>query len=158
MADHLSSDRLGAPVVLRQLSAATAADESVFDLLIRMKQNALAASDVTLSASPRAAPSGDFKAQRDQINRAARHAPFTGAEPFGAGGAKMIVLARADGAFRISLGPRGLVLAAGVGAHVDHDLTKERAWLQALQVKQRLGAHALPIASQGWSRVLARFQ
>ena len=46
----------------------------------------------------------------------------------------------------------------GIGNLVDADLAKESAKLQALQVKQQLGAQALSIANQAPSIVLSFFK
>ena len=46
----------------------------------------------------------------------------------------------------------------GIGNLVDADLAKESAQLQALQVKQQLGAQALSIANQAPSIVLSFFK
>jgi flagellin len=49
-------------------------------------------------------------------------------------------------------------IEAGIGNLVDADLAKESAQLQALQVKQQLGAQALSIANQAPSIVLSFFK
>jgi len=49
-------------------------------------------------------------------------------------------------------------ITAGIGNLVDADLAKESAQLQALQVKQQLGAQALSIANQAPSIVLSFFK
>ncbi len=49
-------------------------------------------------------------------------------------------------------------ITKGIGALVDADLAKESARLQALQVKQQLGAQALSIANQGPSILLSFFR
>lgn len=50
------------------------------------------------------------------------------------------------------------VLQAGVGNLVDADVAKESARLQALQVKQQLGAQALSIANQAPQIILSLFK
>ena len=49
-------------------------------------------------------------------------------------------------------------IEAGIGNLVDADLAKESARLQALQVKQQLGAQALSIANSAPSVVLSFFR
>jgi flagellin len=49
------------------------------------------------------------------------------------------------------------VLETGVGNLVDADMAKESARLQALQVKQQLGAQALSIANQAPQIILSLF-
>ncbi|MES1201039.1 MAG: flagellin [Pseudomonadota bacterium] len=56
------------------------------------------------------------------------------------------------------LGKLSDTITAGIGNLVDADLAKESAQLQALQVKQQLGAQALSIANQAPSIVLSFFR
>ncbi|MES1156910.1 MAG: flagellin [Alphaproteobacteria bacterium] len=56
------------------------------------------------------------------------------------------------------LGQLSDTITAGIGNLVDADLAKESAQLQALQVKQQLGAQALSIANQAPSIVLSFFK
>lgn len=56
------------------------------------------------------------------------------------------------------LGKLSGVVEKGIGQLVDADLAKESARLQALQVKQQLGAQALSIANQAPSIVLSFFR
>lgn len=57
---------------------AIAAGESVSDLLIQLKEKALAASDTSLTTSSRRALNEDFKAIRDQITTVVGNASFNG--------------------------------------------------------------------------------
>lgn len=59
--------------------------ESISDLLMQMKEKALAASDTTLSASDKAALSEDYVALRKQIDLAAGNATFGGISLISAG-------------------------------------------------------------------------
>ncbi|MBI3439927.1 MAG: flagellin [Proteobacteria bacterium] len=59
---------------------------------------------------------------------------------------------------KIFLGKLSDSITAGIGNLVDADLAKESAKLQALQVKQQLGAQALSIANQAPSIVLSFFK
>jgi flagellin len=59
--------------------------ESISDLLMQMKEKALAASDATLSASDKAALSEDYVALRKQIDLAAGNATFGGISLISAG-------------------------------------------------------------------------
>lgn len=61
--------------------------ESISDLLMQMKEKALAASDTTLSASDKAALSEDYVALRKQIDLAAGNATFGGISLISAGSA-----------------------------------------------------------------------
>ncbi|MDP3749357.1 MAG: flagellin, partial [Phenylobacterium sp.] len=69
------------------IDVAMSAGESVSDLLVQMKEKALAASDTTLDASSRTALNEDFKALRDQISKAVNNAEFNGANMIKTGGA-----------------------------------------------------------------------
>ena len=60
------------------VDVAMAAGETVSDLLIQMKQKALAASDTTLDTNSRIALNDDFKSLRDQIAKAVTNADFNG--------------------------------------------------------------------------------
>ena len=57
---------------------AIAAGESVSDLLVQLKEKALAASDTSLTTSSRRALNEDFKAIRDQITTVVGNATFNG--------------------------------------------------------------------------------
>jgi flagellin len=55
-----------------------AAGESVSDLLVQLKEKALAATDVSLTTAARSALNEDFKAIRDQITTVVNNASFNG--------------------------------------------------------------------------------
>ncbi|MCR6646302.1 MAG: flagellin [Terricaulis sp.] len=59
---------------------------------------------------------------------------------------------------KVFLGKLSDSIEAGIGNLVDADLAKESARLQALQVKQQLGAQALSIANSAPSIVLSFFR
>ncbi|KQY84625.1 flagellin [Brevundimonas sp. Root1423] len=60
------------------VDVALSAGESVADLLIQMKEKALAATDTSLTTSARAALNEDFKSIRDQITTVVDNASFNG--------------------------------------------------------------------------------
>ncbi|MGA7675000.1 MAG: flagellin [Rhizomicrobium sp.] len=60
------------------VDTATSAAQSVSDLLIQMKQNALAASDSSLDSTSRASLASDFQAMADQITTIVENASFNG--------------------------------------------------------------------------------
>jgi flagellin len=66
--------------------------------------------------------------------------------------------AKALDAQKLFLGKLSDTVEKGIGALVDADLAKESARLQALQVKQQLGAQALSIANSAPSIVLSFFR
>ncbi len=79
------------------VDVAMAAGETVSDLLIQMKQKALAASDTTLDTNSRIALNDDFTSLRDQIAKAVNNADFNGSNMIKNAGATVQALANADG-------------------------------------------------------------
>jgi len=97
------------------VDVALSAGESVSDLLLEMKQKALAASDVTLDTNSRVALNDDFKSLRDQIAKVVSNADFNGANMVKNTGAQIQALANADGSSVISVAAQDLSLG-GSGA------------------------------------------
>ena len=97
------------------VDVALSAGESVSDLLLQMKQKALAASDTTLDTNSRTALNDDFKSLRDQIAKVVANADFNGANMVKNGGAQIQALANADGSSVISVQAQDLSLG-GAGA------------------------------------------
>ncbi|CAN1510098.1 flagellin [Caulobacteraceae bacterium] len=97
------------------IDVAMAAGETVSNLLIQMKEKALAASDTTLDATSRSALNEDFKALRDQITKAVTNADFNGANMIKAAGSSVVALANADGTSKITVATQSLALG---GANV----------------------------------------
>jgi flagellin len=98
------------------VDVALSAGASVSDLLLQMKQKALAASDTTLDTNSRTALNDDFKSLRDQITKAVTNADFNGANMLkGVGSANVSALANADGSQFISVAAQDLSLG-GTGA------------------------------------------
>lgn len=90
-----------------------AAGESVSDLLIQLKEKALAAKDTSLSSSSRAALAEDFAAIRDQIGTVVSNATFNGVnllDGSSTGGFK--ALANASGDSTIDVASQTMTLAA----------------------------------------------
>ncbi|MFM8820784.1 MAG: flagellin [Phenylobacterium sp.] len=79
------------------VDVSSAAAEIVSDLLIQMKEKALAASDVQLNTTSRAAMNSDFLALRDQITKAVENANFNGANLIKAGALDVTALADDSG-------------------------------------------------------------
>jgi flagellin len=92
------------------IDVAVAAGESVSDLLVQMKEKALAASDTTLDTASRSALSEDFKALRDQIAKVVTNADFNGSNMIKASGATITALANADGTSKITVAAQSLAL------------------------------------------------
>jgi len=97
------------------IDVAIAAGETVSDLLLQMKEKALAASDTTLDSASRTALNEDFKALRDQIAKAVTNADFNGSNMIKASGNTVTALANADGSSKITVAAQSLALG---GANV----------------------------------------
>jgi flagellin len=95
------------------VDVAMAAGASISDLLLQMKQKALAASDTTLDTNSRIALNDDFKSLRDQIQKAVDNAEFNGANMIKAtasGATTVMALANADGTQLITVQAQDLSL------------------------------------------------
>ena len=104
-----SLDRTGSTV-----DVAIAAGSAISDLLIDMKEKALAASDETLTTAQRAAFSEDFKALRDQIDTIVSNAEFNGVNLINGSTAEITAFADADGNSVITVQDENLSLGGGV--------------------------------------------
>ncbi len=92
------------------LDVALSAGTSVSDLLVQMKEKALAASDTTLDTSGRSALNEDFKALRDQLAKTVATADFNGSNMIKTGGATIAALANAAGTSKITIAAQSLAL------------------------------------------------
>ncbi|MEQ7156540.1 flagellin [Brevundimonas aurifodinae] len=88
-----------------------AAGESVSDLLLQLKEKALAATDRSLQTAARAALNEDFKAIRDQITTVTNNAEFNGVNLLETGATGFAALANAAGTASITV--QAEVLALG---------------------------------------------
>ncbi len=79
------------------------AGESISDLLIQMKEKALAASDRQLDATSRTALNADFKALRDQIGKIVSNAEFNGSNMIKTGATAYMALANEAGTSRLTV-------------------------------------------------------
>lgn len=97
------------------VDVALAAGETVSDLLLQLKEKALAATDASLKTSARTALNEDFKALRDQIATVTSNAEFNGVNLLKTGATGFQALANVTGTSSITVGAE--VLALG-GANV----------------------------------------
>lgn len=97
------------------IDVAIAGGEAVSDLLVQMKEKALAATDASLDSASRTALAEDYKALRDQIAKAVSNADFNGANMIKASGTTIAALANADGSSKITVAAQSLALG---GANV----------------------------------------
>jgi flagellin len=96
------------------VDVAMAGGEAVSDLLLQMKEKALAASDTSLDTASRTALSDDFNAMRDQVAKAVSNATFNGVNMIDAAGTTIAALANDDGSSKITVAAQDLSLA-GIG-------------------------------------------
>ena len=93
---------------------ALSAGESVADLLLQMKEKALAASDTSLDATSRNALNTDFKALRDQVTKVVANASFNGVNLINATAVNMAALADASGTNAMTVQAQNLSLGGGI--------------------------------------------
>ncbi|WP_374274664.1 flagellin [Brevundimonas sp.] len=96
------------------VDVAMAAGESVSDLLLQMKELALAATDETLSTSSRDALNEDFAALRDQIASVVENAEFNGVNLLGESATGFAALANADGSSTITVDAEVMALSGSI--------------------------------------------
>ncbi|MBO6729815.1 MAG: flagellin [Maricaulis sp.] len=96
------------------VDVALAAGEAVSDLLVEMKEKALAASDASLDSASRTALNEDFKALRDQIGKIVSNASFNGTNLINNSVTSISALANASGSSTISIVDENLSLGGGV--------------------------------------------
>ena len=106
------------------VDVALSAGGSVSDLLVQMKEKALAASDTTLDSASRTALSDEFKSLRDQIDKVVGNADFNGGNMLKTGGTTIQALANATGSSVITVAAQnlqlgGTVLTASLGTSAD---------------------------------------
>ena len=95
------------------VDVALAAGEAISDLIIEMKEKALAAADTSLDTASRTALNEDFKALRDQIKVIVSNAEFNGSNLLDNSLTSITALANADGSNTITVVDENFVLGAG---------------------------------------------
>jgi flagellin len=104
------------------VDVALAGGETVSEILVRMKEKALAASDSSLDSASRTALNDDFKSLRDQISKAVANATFNGINMLNGGSATTIAaLANESGTSKLTVQAQdmslgGVVLTAAFSA------------------------------------------
>lgn len=97
------------------VDVAMAAGETVSDLLVQLKEKALAATDTSLTTSARTALDEDFKSIRDQIAKAVDNATFNGSNLLdGSLTNGFKALANASGSSTIDIGSQDMSLSGTV--------------------------------------------
>ncbi|PHS27873.1 MAG: flagellin [Robiginitomaculum sp.] len=121
IAQKLRGDVRGFDVVKQSLSrvgsavdVASAAGQAISDLLIDLKEKALAATDTSLDATSRTALNEDFKALRDQIKTIVNNADFNGTNLINNSTVSISALANADGSAAITVLDEALQLSGSI--------------------------------------------
>jgi flagellin len=94
------------------VEVAISAGESVSDLLLQMKEKALAAADAGLDATSRAALADEFASLKGQISKAVANAEFNGGNMLKQAGTTVQSLANSDATSRITVQAQTLTLSA----------------------------------------------
>ncbi|HSC61366.1 MAG TPA: flagellin [Rhizomicrobium sp.] len=100
---------------ISSVDVALSAGQSISDLMIEMKQKALAASDASMDTASRQALNEDFEALRDQITSIVNNAVFNGFNLIdGSASGGISVLASSDGSKRITVQSENLSLGGSI--------------------------------------------
>ena len=96
------------------IDVALSAGQSISDLLIQMKQKALAAADASLDTASRQALNANFLALRDQIATIVNNAVFNGFNLVNGSTTQVTALASSDGSRRITTAAQNLSLSGAI--------------------------------------------
>lgn len=99
---------------ISSVDVALSAGQSISDLLIEMKQKALAASDASLDTVSRQALNEDFQALRDQITAIVNNAVFNNFNLVDGSTAQITALASSDGTKKITVQSENLSLSGSI--------------------------------------------
>jgi flagellin len=94
------------------VEVAISAGESVSDLLLQMKEKALAAADAGLDTTSRAALADEFASLKAQITKAVGNAEFNGGNMLKQAGTTVQALANSDASSRITVSAQTLTITA----------------------------------------------
>jgi len=121
IAQQLRSDLRGLNAVRQSLDrgisavdVALAASQAIGDLLLEMKERAVAAADAGLDNTSRQALSQDFEALRDQITQIVNNAEFNGTNLIDAGTDAIVAITNSDATQTLTVGHENLTLGGGV--------------------------------------------
>lgn len=99
---------------ISSVDVAMSAGQSISDLLIQMKQKAIAASDASMDTASRAALNEDFTALRDQISTIVSNAVFNGFDLINGSTTQITALASADGSKKITVKAENMSLSGSI--------------------------------------------
>ena len=121
IAQNMRGDVAGYAAVTQSLENGTStvdvalsAGQSISDLLIQMKQQALSASDTSLDTASRAALNDNFQALLQQIKTVVQNANFNGTNLIDGSTAKITALASSDGTHRITVSAENMSLSGSI--------------------------------------------
>jgi flagellin len=121
IAQNMRGDVAGYQAVTQSLEngsstvdVALAAGQSISDLLIQMKQQALAASDTSLNTASRQALNDNFVALVQQISTVVTNAQFNGTNLINGSTNQIMALASADGQHRITVQAENMSLSGSI--------------------------------------------
>lgn len=98
---------------LSTIDVAIAAGEAVSDLLIEMKEKAVASKDGGLDTASRTSLNNDFTQLRNQINSIVQNAEFNGTNVVESGGDAIVAITNDDGSNTITVSAQDLSLGGG---------------------------------------------
>ena len=96
------------------VDVAISAGETVSDLLLQMKEKALAAADTSLDATSRTSLNQEFVALRSQMAKAVSTADFNGVNMVKSGGTTIASLANSDATAKITVSAQDLSLTGSI--------------------------------------------
>ncbi len=99
---------------MSSVDVAMSAGQSISDLLIQMKQKAIAASDASMDTASRAALNEDFASYRDQITSIVSNAVFNGFDLIDGSTSQITALASADGMKKITVQAENMNLSGSI--------------------------------------------
>src|ERR1044072_2841645 len=99
---------------ISSVDVAMSAGQSISDLLIQMKQKAIAASDASMDTASRAALNEDFASYRDQITSIVSNAVFNGFDLIDGSTGQITALASADGMKKITVKSENMNLSGSI--------------------------------------------
>jgi len=121
IAQNMRGDVAGYASVSESLSngisavdVAMSAGQSISDLLIQMKQQALSASDQSIDTQSRQALNANFQALLQQITAVVQNAQFNGANLIDGSTNQITALASADGSHRVTVAAQNMSLSGSI--------------------------------------------
>ncbi len=99
---------------MSSVDVAMSAGQSISDLLVQMKQKALAAADASIDTASRQAMNQDFVALRDQITTIVKNAVFNGFNLVDGSTNQITAMASADGTRKVTVSAQNMSLAGSI--------------------------------------------